>query len=350
MKIKVNKLVATFDKYKIDGLLVTSDNNIRYLTGFSSYESWLFISRKGSFYITDSRYYVEAKSNLKQCSVICFKESKYKTVFEIAKKSNAKAIGIDENALTLFEYNNLQKNKQKSVKLIKSTGFVESLRVVKDPLELKCIKEALKIQKKAFVYLRRIIRPGVTEKEVFYKLENYVKNKGAGFSFNPIIASGQNSTCPHAGLTARKINKNDVVLVDFGIDVKGYKSDLTRMFFLGRISNPMKDIFDSVRDAQRSAIEMIKPGISVASIDKQARNCLSKKKLDRYFTHALGHGVGLDIHEAPRLSQKDSTILKEGMVITIEPAVYIPGQFGIRIEDMIYITKNGCEVLSDDIN
>ncbi|MBU0468168.1 MAG: Xaa-Pro peptidase family protein [Candidatus Omnitrophica bacterium] len=347
---KINQLVFTFNKCKIDSLLVTSDINIRYLTGFTSYESWLLISKKGSFYITDARYYIEAKSKLKNCAVVCFKESKYKTVFEIANKAKFNSLGIDENALTLFEYNQLQKNKEKQVKLIKATGFIESFRVIKDPAELKYIKEALKIQKKAVGYLRRIIKPGITEKEVFSKLDKYVKGQGVSFSFTPIIASGQNSVCPHAGLTDRKIRAKDVVLVDFGIDVKGYKSDLTRMFFLGRIPKPMKEIFDSVERAQRAAIEMIKPGIAVASIDKQARNCLSKNKLDRYFTHALGHGVGLDIHEAPRLSQKDLSIFKEGMVITIEPAVYIPGQFGIRIEDMVYVTKKGYEVLSDDIN
>ena len=122
------------------------------------------------------------------------------------------------------------------------------------------------------------------------------------------------------------------------------------MFFLGRIPQSVREVFDCVARAQRSAIEIIKPGMAVACIDKQARNCLSKNKLGRYFTHALGHGVGLDVHEAPRLSQKDSSVLKEGMVITVEPAVYIPGQFGIRIEDMVYVTKEGCEVLSDNIN
>ena len=350
MQSKINQLISRFNKCKIDSLLVTSDANIRYLTGFISTESWLYICKKGAFYITDSRYCAEAKSRLKNCSVVCFKESKYRTVFELAKKAESSAIGIDEKALLLLEYNKLKKNKPKAVKLIKTTGFVESFRVIKEPVELNYIKDALKIQKKAIGYLRKIIKPGITEKEVFLKLENYVKRQGAIFSFQPIIASGQNSTCPHAGLTDRKIRKNDVVLVDFGVDVKGYKSDLTRMFFLGRIPQSVREVFDCVARAQRSAIEIIKPGMAVACIDKQARNCLSKNKLGRYFTHALGHGVGLDVHEAPRLSQKDSSVLKEGMVITVEPAVYIPGQFGIRIEDMVYVTKEGCEVLSDNIN
>lgn len=350
MPSRINKVISHFNEQKIDSLLVTSDTNIRYLTGFPSVESWLYITQKGSFYITDPRYYVEAKSSLKHCSVVCSKESKYKTIFEIAQKSKSSAIGIDEKALLLIEYNKLKNNKPKNVKFIKATGFVELFRTIKDPAELDSIKEALKIQKKAIGYLKRTIRPGITEKEVFLKLENYVKKQGAIFSFKPIIASGRNSICPHATLTDRKISKDDVVLVDFGIDVKGYKSDLTRMFFLGRIPQSVRDVFGSVARAQRAAIDIIKPGVAVASIDEQARKSLSKNKLDRYFTHALGHGVGLDIHEAPRLSQKDPAILKEGMVITVEPAVYIPGQFGIRIEDMVYLTKKGCEVLSDDIN
>jgi len=170
------------------------------------------------------------------------------------------------------------------------------------------------------------------------------------FSFEPIIASGPHSSYPHARLTGRKIRPNDLVLVDMGIDVQGYKSDLTRIFFLGRIPHLKGQVYESVRAAQQKAMDVIKAGVLGRDVDRAARNYLAKRKLARYFTHALGHGVGLEIHENPRLSQKSSSTLKEGMIITIEPAVYIPNKFGIRIEDMVLVTKKGCEVLSDNIH
>ena len=206
------------------------------------------------------------------------------------------------------------------------------------------------MHKQALGYLKRIIKPGKTEKQIALQLESFIRQKKCCFSFDPIIAGGPNSSLPHAPLTSRKIRKNDIVLVDIGIDYQGYKSDLTRIFFLGKIPNPVRDGMCHVREAQRLSIAKMKPGVAVSQIDDQARNYLKKKKLARYFTHSLGHGVGLEVHELPRLSAKDPSVLQEGMVITVEPAVYIPKRFGIRIEDMVLITKKGCEVISDDIN
>jgi len=195
-----------------------------------------------------------------------------------------------------------------------------------------------------------VIKPGVSEKEVFYRLEKHVRAKDCGFSFEPIIASGVNSCSPHAKITDRKIRNNESVLVDFGIDYKGYKSDLTRMFFLGRIPKLVKEIEGIVRHAQYISINIIKAGIKVSEPDKLVRNYFQEHKLLKYFGHSLGHGVGLDIHENPRLSYKNSTILKAGMVVTVEPGIYLPNKFGIRIEDMVLVTEKGCKVLSDNIN
>ena len=350
MTNSIKQLVSKFNKYKIDSLLVTCDTNIRYLVGFPSAESWLFITPAKIFFITDFRYYREAKDALSGVSVKCSLNSKTETLFEIAKKMKVNVIGVDENVLLVSQYRNLASNKPKIIKLKKATGLIESLRIIKEAGEIQRIKEALKIQKKAVAFLHKVVKPGVSEKEVFFKLEKYVREMGVRFSFDPIIASGHNSSYPHARITDRKIQKNDIVLIDFGIDVKGYKSDLTRMFFLGKISHFIQEVVVSVVEAQRRAIEIIKPGIAAFEIDKQARNYLAKKKLAKYFRHSLGHGVGLDIHEAPMLSRKDSSILEEGMIVTVEPAVYIPGKFGIRIEDMVLVTKKGCKVLSDNIN
>ena len=170
------------------------------------------------------------------------------------------------------------------------------------------------------------------------------------FLFNPIIASGPNSCHPHARVSDRMIRNNESVLLDFGIDINGYKSDLTRNFFLGRIAPRVSRVFDAVTRAQREAISLIKPGITTAQVDAQARKVLRKFGLAKYFSHSLGHGVGLDIHESPRLSCSSTSILEAGMVITVEPGVYIPNQFGIRVEDMVLVTQEGCEVLSGYYN
>ena len=182
------------------------------------------------------------------------------------------------------------------------------------------------------------------------KLENFIKIKKVQFSFPPIIASGSNSCYPHAKVTDRKIRNNEPVLVDTGIEFKGYKSDLTRMFFLGKIPRFVYEVNEAVRVAQLRAIERIKDGIEVAEIDLLARKHLAKHKLEKFFGHSLGHGVGLEIHESPRLSQNNKSILKAGMVVTVEPAAYIPDRFGIRIEDMVLVKKDSCEVLSGNID
>jgi Xaa-Pro aminopeptidase len=236
------------------------------------------------------------------------------------------------------------------LKVSDKDGFVEQFRMIKDDTEVAKIEKALAIHKDAYKYLSKIIKPGLSEEDILYKLEEFVRANRCKFSFLPIIASGPNSSLPHAKITKRKIAKNDVILVDIGIEVESYKSDLTRMFFLGRIPALIKEVEEIVRAAQKEAIKIIRPGISASEVDAQARNYLKEHKLDSYFKHSLGHGVGLEIHERPRLSPRDKTILQEGMIITVEPGVYIPGKFGIRIEDMVLVTKKGNRVLSDNIN
>jgi Xaa-Pro aminopeptidase len=195
-----------------------------------------------------------------------------------------------------------------------------------------------------------VVEPGLSERQIVLKLEHFVKSHGAEFSFPPIIASGPNSCYPHARATDRIIRNNEGVLLDFGIDLNGYKSDLTRNFFLGRITPRVKQVYEALILAQREAISIIKPGISCSQVDAQARKVLRKFGLAKYFGHSLGHGVGLDIHEAPRLSSQSTGVLETGMIVTVEPGVYIPHQFGIRVEDMVLVTKEGCEVLSGDYN
>ncbi len=348
MNLKLKKLVGLFESRRIQAFLVTKDVNVAYLTDFPACESWLFVSPQKVFYITDFRYVLEAKGGLKGVFVKQYKTSPFDTAIAVAKSLGIKRIGFDERHLSLSQFKRMKKNCPAALKLVAANGLVETLREIKSENEIRQIRKALKINTQAYQFLKKVIKPGLSEREVLEKLEGFVKSRHVGFSFPPIIAAGPNSCFPHAKVTGRKIKNNEIVLVDLGIDVEGYKSDLTRIFFLGRIPRSVRKVFDIVRTAQQRAIEKIKPGILAADVDQEARNYLSKKGLGKFFGHSLGHGVGLEIHEGPSLSQRSVSILKEGMVVTAEPAVYIPHKYGIRVEDMVLVTKSGCSVLSKD--
>jgi len=350
VNIKLKKIISCFEKAKINALLVTNNSNITYLTDFPASDSYLLVTKKKTFYITDARYTLEVKKGLKGVTVKEHKTSLVDKVLELARENKITRLGYDSQHLTVAQLSTFTSKARKTIQLVAACNLVEQFRQIKSKTEVANIRNALKIHHKALKYLTKIIKPGLTEWDIFTKLEIFVRAHQSSFSFDPIVASGTNSCHPHASVTRRKIAKNGPVLIDFGIDFKGYKSDLTRMFFLGKIPRIVKQVNDFVKESQLKAIKIIKPGASIAQVDLAARNYLAKKKLAKYFGHSLGHGVGLDIHEAPGVSHKSTHVLKEGMVITIEPGVYIPNKFGIRIEDMILVTKDGYEVLSGNID
>jgi Xaa-Pro aminopeptidase len=351
MNTRLNKLVEDFSRHKnIDALLIINDSNIRYLTQFPASESWLLVTKTKAFYITDSRYILEARQGLKGITVKQYSHMPCATLCELCKQYKIKRLGFDERHTSYALWKKLKEFFPRKPKLIAATGLVESLREVKDEAEIAQIQNCLKLHFKAIDLMKKVVKPGLTERQVALKLEDFVKSNGAEFSFPPIIASGPNSCFPHAKATDRVICNNEGVLLDFGIDFNGYKSDLTRNIFLGRIAPHVKQVLAALTLAQREAISLIKPGVSSALIDAQARKVLRKFGLAKYFGHSLGHGVGLDIHEAPRLSSQSTGILEAGMIVTVEPGVYIPNEFGIRVEDMVLVTKEGCEVLSGYYN
>jgi len=346
----IQQLIARFPRYNIDSFLVTNDINIRYLTDFPASESWLLVSPSRSFYLTDFRYILEAKKGLKGINIKRYTKSLQAAAFEAAQDLKVKRVGFDDRHISLSFFKQLKKECPKGIQLMPIKNFVEDLREIKSVDEITQIRKALILHRQAYELIKKEVKPNVTEKEILNTLENFVKSKNAGFSFPPIIASGPHSCFPHARVTDRKIRSNEPVLLDMGIDIHGYKSDLTRMIFLGRIPRFVREAHDFVRRAQALAIEHIQPGRRAGEIDRQARNYLTKNRLGKFFGHSLGHGVGLEIHENPRISPLSSTILKEGMIFTVEPAVYIPRKFGIRIEDMVLVTQQGCEVLSEHIH
>ncbi len=350
MNPRIQQLISQLGKHRLDAFLITSDVNIRYLTDFPSSESWLFICPKRAFYITDPRYALEARQSLKAIGVKVYRRSLGESLWELASVMGAQRIGFDDRHLFLSAFKLLKKATPKARKLVCSPGLVEAFREIKSHFEIDQIKKALGLHKQAYQFLQKTIRPGITEKDCLKELEGFVRSQDGAFSFPAIIASGPNSCFPHAQVTDRMIKRNEPVLVDMGIDLDGYKSDLTRMIFLGTIPRFIREVHDTVRRAQALAIQKVRPGVLACDLDAAARNYLTQNHLGKFFGHSLGHGVGLEIHEAPRISQRNPSPLKEGMVFTIEPAVYIPHQFGIRIEDMVLVTQKGCEVLSGPIH
>lgn len=347
MKTPFHNLLGAFPGHQIDAFLVTKDENIFYLTGYPSAESWLLVCKKKAFFLTDGRHSLDAKRFLKGIDVVECQRSIFDEIAQKVFQQKARRLGFDERHMTVLSFNKLRQAVRGQARLLGCQGIVEDIRVIKTKEELAKIRKALGFHQKCLRYLKEIIQPGRSENQVFERLERYVRMHHHQFSFPTIIASGSNSCFPHARITDRKIRRGEPVLVDMGIDVEGYKSDLTRMFFLGKIPHRVREVFDMVVQAQRFAIAKIKPGVLTKDVDAQARNFLKQKKLDVFFNHSLGHGIGLEIHEAPGISPKSSAVIKEGMVFTIEPGVYIPGQFGIRIEDMIQVTSSGHKMLSN---
>lgn len=346
MTPRIKNLVRAFSEHDLDAFLVTSDVNISYLTQYPSAESWLLVFPRKAVYVTDARYSREVRQRLRGVSVSQSPDSILRQVVRLIRCARARRIGFDERLVSLEMFKRMKRECPSGVEWCPCNHLVERLRVIKTGDEISAIRRAIKIHREALGYLHRIIRPGLTEADIRARIETYLRRREVSFAFAPIIASGPNSCFPHARVSRREFRRNETILLDVGVDLLGYKSDLTRMFFLGKIPPLVREVYEIVDVAQKKAIAQIRPGITAAEIDQQARNHIKKHKLSKYFCHALGHGVGLEVHEAPKISGKSSEVLKEGMVFTVEPAVYLPRRFGIRIEDMVLVTQKGCQVLS----
>ena len=352
MNLKIKRVCAQLEKEELDGLILSSPANISYLTDYRSRDSYLFVSRKESVYFTDSRYTEEAQNILKGIRVQRVDGGLFSNIRDVCHDLGIKCLGFEERHLSYAEYRKLRKELPDSLGLAPAYGLVEGLRQIKSEEEVKKIAKAVRIAVKAFIFIRQYLKPGVKEIEVAGELERFIRYNGAGDSaFDIIVASGPNSSMAHHVASERKLKANEPVLIDLGVDYSGYKSDLTRVFFLGKINLLAGKVYKIVREAQELALKAIKPGKSCAEIDGLARGYIEKNGYGDYFGHGLGHGVGLEIHEEPHIGKKQSGIfLQPGMVFTVEPAIYLPGKFGVRLEDMVLVTGKGSEVLSGTLN
>jgi Xaa-Pro aminopeptidase len=339
-------------KNSLDGFIFSTPQNITYLTDTVNPDAYLLASLKGLTYFTDSRYIEDIRLKLKsRVDLKKINGSAFRIIAQSCIDLALQRVGFEERYLPYAEFKKIKEYLKGKVHLIPSYGIIENMRALKNNAEIAKIKKAIKITACALGFIQDFIRPGVREIEIAAELERYIRYQGAtGPAFGIIVASGTNSAYPHHVPTGRKLANDDVVLIDIGVDYLGYKSDLTRVYFLGKINSLARRIYAILLKAQENAIRMIKAGESVSRVDAVSRNYIISKGYGRNFVHSLGHGVGLDIHEAPSVSGKSEDILEEGMVFTVEPGIYLPGKFGIRIEDMVLVTKKGCEVLSGSVN
>jgi Xaa-Pro aminopeptidase len=340
---------------KVDALLVSHLPNIRYLCGFTGSAGLLLVTEAGSTFFTDVRYDTQAREQVKGAKVVIARKALLSAVAErIASHSTRRkpwTIGIEAEHLTVAEKKRLADQLPSGTRLRSAPALVEQPRMVKDSGELERIRRAVQLGANLFDRALQVMRPGVRETEVAAEMEYAARRAGAAeMSFPTIIASGARSALPHGRASEQPIPASSFVVCDFGVILHGYCSDQTRTVWIGEPSGNVvkqaREAYEAVREAQQAAIAAVRAGVTAGEVDAAARKPLRKAGLGKYFTHSTGHGVGLEIHEAPRIATGQKEVLKPGMVITIEPGVYFPGKWGIRIEDMVAVTERGCEVLT----
>ncbi|MFQ5465842.1 MAG: M24 family metallopeptidase [Thermodesulfobacteriota bacterium] len=350
MAERTGRLRAAIGEHRpgIDGLLVTGMSDIRYLTGFTGSSAFVVLGGGRGVFLTDSRYAEQAKEEVRGP----FRVSVYRNKSGVEASATAagrlglKSLGFDGDNIRYNTYRALRR-RLKGLRLINAAGLASGLRRTKDPLEVRSIKKSAALLDSGFEFAASLIGPGVAEREVAASIEARFKALGAeDLAFDTIVASGKRGALPHGKPSAKKIRKGEFVVLDMGVVLGGYNSDETRTFCVGRATRRHREVYGTVLEAQARAIGMVRPGVLAGAVDRAARGHIRRAGYGRFFGHATGHGVGLDIHEPPSVGPGDKTVLEEGMVITVEPGVYLPGWGGVRIEDMVLVTSGGCELLT----
>lgn len=350
---RLRKLRIGLDANGFDAMVVSHLPNVRYLSGFTGSSAALIVTGTRAVLFTDGRYRAQAREEVKSARTVIGTKPPIAAAGEwLADNRNLLgrgllSVGIEGEHLTVASQKRLKAELGSTFRLKDAPPLIEQGRMVKDRNEIDCIRNAIEVGAGLFDSALATIRPGTKEIDVAGAMEFEARRRGAeGMSFETIIASGARSALPHGRASRQPIPRDGFVVCDFGVILEGYCSDRTRTVYVGTASSGARAFYAAILDAQRAAIEAIKPGVSCEAVDRAARKVLQKNKLARYFTHSTGHGVGLEIHEAPRVAAGQEQLLKSGMVITVEPGAYIPGQWGVRIEDVVVVTETGCEVLA----
>jgi len=337
----------TLNEQKLDGFVVTHPANLRYLCGYTGSNGLLLFFAGRRVFFTDGRYVEQAREEVKGARVIIPRGSLITEAAKQWEKAGSASIGFEADVTTVAVAARMKRLLRKGIRWKATAGLVMRQRMIKDVEELWMIRQAVHLGAKVHEQAAKEIRPGVSEVEVAGKLEFAARLAGAdGMSFETIVAAGKRAALPHGKASRQPIPKRGFVVVDSGVILRGYCSDMTRTVHVGRIGRVEREWYEAVLEAQLVGIAAVRAGVTAGEVDEAARGVLRQVKLDKYFTHSTGHGVGLEIHEPPRLGSKQTEQLVSGMVITIEPGIYLPGKCGIRIEDMVLVTEKGCEVLT----
>lgn len=342
---KARELFGTFD---IDALLVTSSSNRFYLSGFKGSSGVLLITKEDAILVTDFRYKTQAAEQAEGYRVVMHTAPIPEEIAKLTKELSIGKLGFEQDNVTYTTYRTYENQlNTDETELVPVTGIIEKLRLIKDESEIKIVKDAASIADAAFSHIIEFIRPGLTEREVSNELEFFMRKNGAtSSSFDIIVASGYRSALPHGVASDKIIETGELVTLDFGAYYKGYCSDITRTVAIGNVSDELKEIYQVVYDAQMLGMKGIRPGMTGKEADALTRDYIVSKGYGDYFGHSTGHGIGLDVHEGPALSMKSDTILEPGMLVTVEPGIYVSGLGGVRIEDDALITKDGNESLT----
>lgn len=336
-------------KEKGSAALIMSEENICYFTGFHSSNGYLIVTGEKAVFLTDSRYIEAAKCKIKTCDEILEIKKISAELYDVIKSLGITELCLESERITVARYNTLCKMFD-FVSLDCSSNLDDEIckiRAVKSADEIQKILKAQKIAERAFEYILTVISTEKTEKEIALELDYFMLKNGAdALSFETIAVAGKNSSKPHGVPGDYKIQSGDFITMDFGAVTDFYHSDMTRTVAVGEVSTKQTEVYETVLNAQKAGLEAIKPGAVCKDVDKVARDIISSKGYGAYFGHGLGHGVGVEIHEFPSLNPSSDTVLTQGHIVTVEPGIYLPGEFGVRIEDMALITEDGCRNLT----
>mgnify|MGYP002092731859 CR=1 FL=1 len=339
---RVEKLRELMKENNLQGFLVTSPYNLRYLTNFTGTTGLAMIALDKAFFITDFRYTEQAAEQATGFTIVKNTGHIFDEVADLAERLQLDNLAFEETQVSFADYSLLEEILP--CELVPVMGLIEELREVKDEEEVAIIEKACAIADQGFAFVLEMIKPGMTEIEVANQLDFFMRSKGAsGVSFETIVASGLRSAMPHGVASHKVIEKGELITLDFGCYYEGYVSDMTRTFAIGSIQPKLKEIYDIVLEAQLAATEAVKPGVTAGELDDIARGVITKAGYGEYFNHRLGHGIGTTVHEYPSLVHGNDLVIEEGMCFSIEPGIYIPGKVGVRIEDCLHVTKTGSE-------
>ncbi len=346
MNRRVEAIRRILAEHELDGLMVTKQQNWQYLSGFTGTNAVIIVTKDDNYLITDFRYLEQASKEARGFHILkpfaLFEDA----VVEHVIKLGLKKLGFESDNLTYRTYS-MYKEKLPGVELIPLQQVVETIRRVKDRKEIKALRKAAGITDAAFNHILDFIKPGARESDLACEIEFFMRKNGAQKSaFDIITASGPRAALPHGVATDKKLALGELVILDFGAVHAGYHADMTRTVVLGQPDRQQKEIYELVLEAQERAMKAIQPGIKCSAVDLIARDLITVRGYGPNFGHSLGHGVGLEIHEKPGFSPKEDTVLEPGMVLTVEPGIYLSGWGGVRIEDLVLITAHGCELLS----